>query len=158
MSHRSHAPLDALSNADIDALKSLWTKTFRFSPPASAKRDFLIRLLAYGLQERAHGALSPSTAKQLQTLGTPTLDREGAARATAEAPPPVRLGARLVRGWRGATHEVTVIDRGFAYRGTTYRSLSEIAQLITGAHWSGPRFFGIKALDTKRRRTHDQPA
>lgn len=58
MSHRSNAPLDALLNADIDALKSLWTKTFRSSPPTSAKRDFLIRLLAYGLQERAYGALT----------------------------------------------------------------------------------------------------
>jgi hypothetical protein len=54
------------------------------------------------------------------------------------------LGARLIRTWKGATHEITVVERGFAYCGRRYRSLTEIAQAITGAHWSGPRFFGLK--------------
>jgi hypothetical protein len=63
----------------------------------------------------------------------------------AEAGPVLRLGARLVRIWKGATHEITVVERGFAYRGQSYRSLTEIAKAITGAHWSGPRFFGLKA-------------
>jgi hypothetical protein len=56
----------------------------------------------------------------------------------------LRLGARLIRTWKGTTHEITVVERGFAYRGRRYRSLTEIAQAITGAHWSGPRFFGLK--------------
>jgi hypothetical protein len=51
-------------------------------------------------------------------------------------------GTRLLREWGGATHDVLVTDQGYIYRGTTYRSLSAIAQIITGAHWSGPKFFG----------------
>jgi hypothetical protein len=54
-----------------------------------------------------------------------------------------------VRSWNGATHEVTVVERGFAYRGKHYRSLSEVAEAITGAHWSGPRFFGLKKVRSK---------
>jgi hypothetical protein len=48
-----------------------------------------------------------------------------------------------VREWGGETHSVLVLDEGFGYRGGRYRSLSQIARLITGAHWSGPRFFGL---------------
>jgi hypothetical protein len=53
-------------------------------------------------------------------------------------------GTRLLREWQGQTFEVTVLDSGFAYRGTRYESLSRIAREITGARWSGPRFFGLK--------------
>ena len=59
-----------------------------------------------------------------------------------------RTGATLIRTWRGRKHEVTVLDDGkaFRYRDTEYASLSEIAREITGARWSGPRFFGLKKL------------
>ena len=58
-----------------------------------------------------------------------------------------KAGTRLVREWQGTLHEVIVLDRGYLWKGKTYRSLSEIARSITGARWSGPRFFGL--LDTK---------
>jgi hypothetical protein len=51
----------------------------------------------------------------------------------------------LIREWHGIGHQVTIIDKGVLYRGEPYRSLSEIARRITGARWSGPRFFGVKA-------------
>ncbi len=51
-------------------------------------------------------------------------------------------GTRILREWGGELHEVTVTDKGFEYRGTTYKSLSAIATEITGTRWSGPRFFG----------------
>ena len=54
-------------------------------------------------------------------------------------------GARLVRQWRGESHCVLVLDDGFLYRDQRYRSLTAIARVITGAHWSGPRFFGLGA-------------
>jgi hypothetical protein len=56
----------------------------------------------------------------------------------------LRSGARLLREWRGVTHEVLVAGEGFLYAGKTYKSLSAIARAITGTHWSGPLFFGIK--------------
>ena len=60
---------------------------------------------------------------------------------------PIKPGTRLLREWRDDTHEVIVCDRSYSYRGQTYTSLSEIARLITGTRWSGPRFFGLKSRD-----------
>jgi Protein of unknown function (DUF2924) len=60
----------------------------------------------------------------------------------------LKTGATLVRQWRGRTHTVLVREDGFEYDGERYRSLTVIAERITGAHWSGPRFFGL----TKRAR------
>jgi hypothetical protein len=52
-------------------------------------------------------------------------------------------GTRFVREWNGKTIAVTATDSGFDWDNDTYRSLSEIARKVTGAHWSGPRFFGL---------------
>jgi hypothetical protein len=125
-----------LEGADVSSLRACWFDVFGVPAPVHAKRDLLTRCLAYALQEREYGGLSKSVLKELRT---DLQDRSDAsARSTGE-------GTRLVRGWGGTTHEVTVLAQGFAYRGTTYRSLSEIARTITGARWSGPRFFGLRA-------------
>ena len=79
-------------------------------------------------------------AKALQTTG-----RVGPAPSLSLKP-----GARLVREWRGRTHTVTVTEDGFAYAGTSYPSLTKIAKKITGAHWSGPRFFGLPVASAER--------
>jgi len=55
----------------------------------------------------------------------------------------LKTGTRLVRHWRGHTHSVLVREDGFEYEGQHHRSLTVIAERITGAHWSGPRFFGL---------------
>jgi hypothetical protein len=124
------------------AIHLLWQKTFGSAVPAGAKRDFLVRLLSYALQEKLEGPLPRFIAKELATY--PVEPKVATRKTTAELrPQELRLGARLVRVWKGKTHEVTVIDRGYAYRGKKYRSLTNIAELITGVHWSGPRFFGL---------------
>ena len=64
----------------------------------------------------------------------------------------LKPGAKLVREWGGESHDVLVLEAGFAWRGKTWRSLSVIAQAITGTHWSGPRFFGLKK-GTRERQT-----
>jgi hypothetical protein len=56
---------------------------------------------------------------------------------------PSTPGTRLIREWHGQTHLVDVLEKGMLYQGRTYRSLSEVARVITGARWSGPRFFGL---------------
>jgi hypothetical protein len=56
----------------------------------------------------------------------------------------VQPGAVLVREWRGLSHQVGVLEKGFSFRGKHYRSLSEVAREITGTRWSGPLFFGLK--------------
>jgi hypothetical protein len=131
--------LSTLSGLRTAELQTLWRKTFAIPPPEVARRDLLIRLLTYELQQRVEERLPRTIAKQLvAALGGRESD------AIAEPSPVLRIGARLIRTWKGATHEITVVERGFAYRGRRYRSLTEIAETITGTHWSGPRFFGLK--------------
>jgi hypothetical protein len=62
----------------------------------------------------------------------------------------LKPGARLVREWHGRTHTVTVTEDGFEYAGTNFPSLTKIAKKITGAQWSGPRFFGLLAAGAAR--------
>jgi hypothetical protein len=69
--------------------------------------------------------------------------------------PRIKLGTRLVRQWQGETHEVTLLDSGYAYRGQRYASLSEIARFITGTRWSGPLFFGLKTVERNQGGDHN---
>jgi hypothetical protein len=103
-------------------------------------RDLVIRALAYRMQERAQGGLAPATKRKLRSLVA-----EIEAKGTGVFDPGIVLkpGARLVREWARQTHTVIVIEDGFEYGGERYPSLTKIAAKITGAHWSGPRFFGI---------------
>ena len=64
----------------------------------------------------------------------------------------LRVGAHLVREWNGRTYQVHVVEGGFEMDGKTWRSLSAIAKHITGATWSGPRFFGLNGKSTRRQR------
>ena len=103
----------------------------------------LVRAIGYRRQEMQHGGLGKSTRRKLRTLAK-MFRTEGRV-----APNPglsLKPGARLVREWHGRTHTVTVTDDGFEYDGTSYPSLTKIAKKITGAHWSGLRFFGLVRL------------
>ncbi len=132
--------LEELSRLDLEALKQAWTSVFSGAPPQRMPRDFLIKLLAQGLQERGAGGFPKALERALAKAPC-----SGDERSSPDEPSgSLSLGTRLVRSWGRANHEVTVIENGFAYRGEAYRSLSEIARTITGARWSGPRFFGLK--------------
>jgi len=96
------------------------------------------------MQELAYGGLSKATQRKLIAL-IKELETNGS--IVSDPNPRIRPGARLVREWRGRTHTVVVTEEGFEYVGKTYSSLSKIAQAITGAHWSGPRFFGLNRGD-----------
>ena len=99
-------------------------------------RDLLIRALAYDLQERTHGGASAALRRRLQSLAE-------ASEKGALAVDVLKAGTTLVRQWRGHTHTVLVQKDGFEHEGQRYRSLTVIAERITGAHLSGPRFFGL---------------
>ena len=103
-------------------------------------RDLLIRGIAYRIQEIQHGGLGKSTRRKLKTLAK-MFRTEG--RVAPDPGLSLKPGARLVREWHGRTHTVTVTEDGFEYGGRMYPSLTKIAKKITGAHWSGPRFFGL---------------
>ena len=129
-----------LHSLSIFELRTEWRRQQRLPPPMRLSRDLLIRAIAYKLQERAEGGLSKATLRRLHRLGTKGGNGGDPQRPSGIVPMP---GTRLVREWHGATHSVLVHADGFEWRGQRYRSLSVIARAITGAHWSGPRFFGL---------------
>jgi Protein of unknown function (DUF2924) len=129
------------ASASLDELRREWRRLYHHDPP-KISRDLLVLGIAYRRQEGEHGGLGKATLRKLLTQAK-TLRATGRVGPT----PSLRLkpGARLVREWRGRTHTVTVTEDGFEYAGTNYPSLTKIAREITGAHWSGPRFFALQA-------------
>ena len=105
-----------------------------------ARKDFLVRCLAYRQQEEAIGGLTASTRKQLRKLAAKVQAGETFSISTGTG---IKPGTKLIREWQGDTHEVLALDKAFAYRGKQYSSLSKIARAITGTRWSGPRFLGL---------------
>ena len=120
-------------------LRLAWRQLHRTGPPKGLSRDLLIRALVHQLQERAAGGVSRALRRRLQTLAG-EFENKSASFDPGIVP---KTGAILVRQWRGHAHTVLVRDDGFEYEGQHYRSLTVIAERITGAHWSGPRFFGL---------------
>jgi hypothetical protein len=123
-----------------DVLKAEWKRLYRSLPPGGMSRDLLIRAIAFKLQERLHSGLSRAIKNKLLSIGA-DIEIGGREKAPAIS---LRAGARLIREWQGKSHQVLVLEDGFEYQGNRYKSLSRIASDITGTHWSGPRFFGLK--------------
>ncbi len=132
--------LQALAEMDYDALRAEWRRLYRAHPPKRVSRDMLMLGVAWKVQERAYGGLGATTKRRLADLAK-TIGRNGD--VTRNRVARLKPGARFVREWRGETHRVVVLEEGFEWKGTQWRSLSVIAREITGVHWSGPRFFGL---------------
>jgi hypothetical protein len=127
------------------ALQELWKQLFTTPPPPQLRRRLMIPILAYRLQEQAFGSLRGTSRGRLQQLARTF---EANSDAAVSSLPSVRPGTRLVRQWGDQVHLVNVETNGYEYQGARYRSLSEIARLITGTRWSGPLFFGIRSEQT----------
>jgi hypothetical protein len=138
------AEIAGLLDRSTQELRLAWSKLHRSEPPFGISRDLLIRSLAYDLQQRSEGSPNLALRRRLQTLAAAS--ENGA--LSFDPGVALKTGTTLVREWRGHTHTVLVGENGFEYEGERYRSLTVIAERITGAHWSGPRFFGV----TKRAR------
>lgn len=124
-----------LETMDRAALMALWSETFGTPVPKGLSQPFLRRFLAFELQSGCHGGLPTRLKAQLAARQSGKLKT---------AAPLVKPGGRLLREWNGVTHVVDVIEEGYLWEGQRHRSLSAIARAITGARWSGPRFFGLK--------------
>lgn len=133
--------LAALETQDVEVLRATWLRLYRASSPDRISHDLLLRGIAHRLQEATLGGLRPAAKRKL-TAWSASL-AAGGSQPTPTAAARLKPGATLIRTWRGTTHNVQVRDDGFEYQGTRYASLSHVAQAITGAHWSGPRFFGL---------------
>ncbi len=134
------ARLRALEELDYDALRAEWRRHYRAPPPKRVSRGLLMLGVAWKVQERAYGGLGAATKRRIADLAK-TVERNGD--VTRNRVARLKPGAKLVREWRGETHTVIVLEDGFEWKGTQWRSLSVIARKITGVHWSGPRFFGL---------------
>jgi hypothetical protein len=141
MSTEISTRLEELPGLPKAELRVLWQELFGKPGHPKLRREMMIPILAYRIQEMAYGGLKPSTRKRLEKLAR-ELDRDP--NAKLPAPQQIKSGTKLLRQWRGETHNVIVVDDGFDYRNKRYRSLSEIARQITGTRWSGPSFFGLK--------------
>jgi hypothetical protein len=131
----------ALPILSAQELRVVWRSLRCGNPMAASSRDLMLREIAYKMQERAHGGLAPAIKRRLRALAEEIEVNGAAALAPALL---LKPGTRLLREWGGKTHTVVVLDDGFEYGGTRYQSLTQIARRITGAHWSGPRFFGLR--------------
>lgn len=133
--------LASLSSLDTSALKERWKALYGVEPPSHVSRNLLIRAVAYRLQENALGGVKPQTLRFLARQGG---DAFKGGDAVGLAPrPKLKPGVRIVREWHGTTHHVTGLEDGVLFQGRRYGSLSEVARVITGSRWSGPRFFGL---------------
>jgi Protein of unknown function (DUF2924) len=125
-----------------DELKDRWRSLYGTNPPQKIHRSLLIAAVAHRMQEKALGALKSSVRRHLmQTANNPATSRPSPDHLSLRP----RAGTVLVRDWGGVTHQAKVLEDGILFRSQRYKSLSEVARVITGSRWSGPLFFGLKS-------------
>ena len=133
--------LTELVSFDPEQLSERWKVLYGSDPPARLRRPLIIQALAYRLQEKALGGLKPATRRLLLRLAGDARSRRP---IVVESKRQVKTGAVLIREWHGVEHQVTALKDGFMFNGKRFRSLSKVAFEITGTHWSGPLFFGLR--------------
>jgi hypothetical protein len=134
----------SLPNLSKARLVELWKESFG-KEPGRIRPELMLPILAYRIQERAYGGLSPVANAKSQIIAASLRPQS---RSRDEARQRFKSGTKLVREWKGKTYEVTLSDEGYQYMGKIYKSLSPIACEITGTRWSGPAFFGTKKAKT----------
>ena len=131
--HKLEDAITAIEELDRAGCLDQWREAFGHPPPKYLSPQFMRRVLIWELQNQMLGGLSAKTERQLKKIAlgkTPTVT--------------AKPGSHLVREWNGRTYQVEVVDGAYVMDGKTWRSLSALARHITGAHWSGPRFFGVR--------------
>jgi hypothetical protein len=141
------AQVAALPEKSTAELKQLWRDLYDREPP-SGNKPFLIKRLAYRIQELAYGGLSARAEAKLNVLIEEEDRRVRGLPVVRKGDRPI-VGTRLIRQWQGVEHCVTVLDDGFEYQGRSYKSLSAIARAITGTRWNGPLFWGLRNRSAK---------
>jgi Protein of unknown function (DUF2924) len=138
--------IEELPRLDKSRLRELWQETFEKPPHPGLRRELMLPILAFHLQQRDNGGLAGEDQRRLENVMTSLKPGQ---RSQGEARERFKAGTRIVREWRGKTYEVEIIQTGYLYQGREYTSLSQIACEITGTHWSGPAFFGTRRKAAK---------
>jgi len=125
----------------------------------SRHKDQLWRKIAWRIQAIEEGDLSERARRRAEELANdadvriipprgafdrPAADRtETHAFQTSHDPRLPMPGTILTREYKGREARVTVLEAGFEWEGTVYRSLTAVARAITGSNWNGYNFFGL---------------
>ena len=141
MQDKLSVQIAALPTLNKAQLLAIWAENFSKDPPANLRKELMVPILAYRIQEREFGGLSHAARQRLREVAT-SLKTEKPFQERSDSAP--QTGTRLLRMWRGEMHEVIATGSGYQYRDQTYSSLSKIAREITGTQWSGPLFFGVR--------------
>ena len=134
--------LERLPKMSIVTLRSRYRELFRTDAPKAFGPDLLRRSIARRIQERTYGGLSRDHQRLLDQL---VRAAQAKPNGRLELPRRIKPGSELVRTWNRRTYRVVVMEKGFAWEGRSYSSLSQIAFEITGTKWNGPRFFGLRS-------------
>ena len=135
------AEIGRLPCLSLFELRHRWKTLFGHPAPKSLRRTFLARAVAYQMQVEAYGGLSVATKRRLREIADAV--RNGDANALLGSSR-IKPGTQMIRQWQNTTHKVTALNEGFEWDGRTYKSLSAVANAITGSNWNGYAFFGIK--------------
>jgi hypothetical protein len=135
------AELERLPKMPIRDLRSRYRELFRTELPKAFGPDLLRSSIAHRIQVRAYGGLSRDDQRLLDRL---VKAAQAKPNGRLELPRQIKPGSELIRTWNRRTYRVVVMEKGFAWEGRTYSSLSEVAFEITGTKWNGPRFFGLR--------------
>jgi hypothetical protein len=147
-----HAALEAeigqLPNLSLLELRHRWKTLFGHPAPKSLRRNFLARAVAYQMQVEAYGGLSVATKRRLREIANAVRTGDGNAMLGSSR---IKPGTQMIRQWQNTTHTVTALAEGFEWNGRTYKSLSAVANAITGTNWNGFAFFGIKRTPSRNK-------
>jgi hypothetical protein len=143
----TRALIQKLPEMAREELLGLWQENFGKPAAPRLRRELILPILAYRIQERAYGGLDAESERRLKEVAAGL--RRPAGRQT-KAATRFKAGSRIIREWKGKTHEVLITSSGYEYRGEAFKTLSPIATRITGTHWSGPAFFGTRQKAPKR--------
>ena len=143
--------IEELNHMSMKELRKRWSDLFG-TDPGRLGRNYLIRRLAYRIQELVYGGLSREARQTLAEIAD-NADGRGRKKTHNRQAKNLKPGTRLLREWRGERYEVIVQEDGFLYNGKKYRSLSGVARAITGSQISGNRFFGLATTSRKTRKS-----
>ncbi len=136
------ARLAALKTMTVRELKAEWSKLMGSDAPNNSSQ-FMIQRLSYRIQELAFGGMSKPLVRTLDALADEYEGKKVRKSVITDPRNPI-IGTRLMRGWNGTEHTVTVMKDGFDWQGQRFKSLSAVAKAITGTSWNGYRFFGLR--------------
>jgi len=147
--------ISGLADLEANGLCLQWRNHLGGTPSAHLPRWLLLRILAYRIQAAALGSLDKETLRVLRQPKGEKLESADVRPFETRSPTTrdganLRAGALLVREWKGKLERVMVLEKGFAWNGETFVSLSQIAKAMTGTSWNGHRFFGLRAAKSNQ--------